>query len=84
MKPNKKDRLNEQMRKELFALKFFSLHGIAEDIYRCIITMDFSDAELDLLLSQKNILETLAIEVHDGETYDILIAGTINQFLKTK
>ena len=80
--PSKKNRLIEKLKKELGSLKKFSLYRFAEDIYHTLAVMDLSNQELDTLLSQKNVLETLATEAQNSAIYDELIEGTINSFIR--
>ena len=77
----KKNRLIEKGKRELTSLKKFGLYRIAEDIYHTLTIMDFSNAELDRLLSHRNVLEMLAIQVQEDEMYDELIDGVIERFL---
>ena len=76
---SKKGQLILQLKKELHSLEFFGIYGIAEDIFHSINLIDFSDSQLDSLLSQKNLLEKAAIEIHDSKIYDELITSIINQ-----
>ena len=78
---DKKNRLIKKVQKELETLIKLDFYRIAEDIYHTFAVMDFSDKELDMLISHEGILRELAIEIQNSDMYDELIDGTINRFL---